>query len=93
MKSIHKHMIDACVSKGSGPRCEIFGRVSLRLSVHLSSCTHWFCVAPAPVQHCYVARAKIGYCDHDACANLLGVSVAYDGIGTGHFGSRTDLFA
>ena len=33
---------------------------------------------------------KIGYCDHDARANLLGVSAAHAGIRAGHFGSRTD---
>ena len=35
----HAYTIDARVSKSSGPRCEIVGRVSRRLSVHLSSCT------------------------------------------------------
>ena len=88
--STHNHIIDACVSKSSGPRCEIVGRVSRRLSVHLSSCTYGFCFTPAPVQQCNAARAIIGYCDHGMRANLLGVSVAYDGIRTGHFGSRTD---
>ena len=63
-KSTHRHLIDACVSKSSGPRCEIVGRVSRRLSVLLSSCTHGFCVAPAPLQHCYAARAKKCYCHH-----------------------------
>ena len=55
----------------------------------MSSCTHGFCVAPAPVQHCHAARAKIGYCHHGTRANLLGVSVVC-GIRTGHFGSRTE---
>ena len=87
---IHSHIIDACVSKSSGLRCEIVGRVSRRLIVHLSSCTHGFCVAPAPVQNCNEARAILGHCDHSMRANLLGVSVAYEGIRTGLFGSRTD---
>ena len=59
-------------------------------NVHLSSCTHWFYVALAPVQHCNAARAIIGYCDHGMRANLSGVSVAYDGIRKGHFGTWTD---
>ena len=51
---------------------------------------HGFCVAPAPVQHCNAARAVLGYCDHGLRANLLGVSVACEGVRTGPFGSRTD---
>ena len=88
-KCPHKQKIDACVSKSSDPRCEIDGRVSRRLSVHLSSCTHGFCVAPALAQH-WLRHAQLGHCDHSARAYLLGVSVAYVGIRTGHYGSRTD---
>ena len=78
--STHSQIIYACVSKSSGPRCEIVDRVGRRWIVHLSSCTHGFCVAPAPVQHCYAARAILGYCDHGVRANLLGVSVANEGV-------------
>ena len=90
VSNAHAHTIDGCVSKSSGQRCGIVGRVSRRLSVHLSSCTHGFCVAPAPVQHSFASRALLGYCDHGVRAHLVGVSVANDGILTGHFGSRTD---
>ena len=72
------------MSKSSDSLCEVDGSVSRRLVVHLSSCTHGFCVAPAPVQQCSPARAVHGYCDHRVCARLLGFSVACDGIRAGH---------
>ena len=68
---------------------EVCNQKEKRLIVHLSSGTHGFCVANAPVQHRNAARAILGYCDHGMRA-CPWVSVAYDGIRTGHFGSRTD---
>ena len=60
--STHTYTIDACVSKSSGSRCEVDGRVGRQLIVHLSSCTRGFCVALALVQHCCPALAIHGYC-------------------------------
>ena len=35
-------------------------------------------------------HVQMGYCDHSCVCMPFGVSVACDGIRTGHFGSRTD---
>ena len=58
-ESTHMHIIDVRVLKRSGPRCGTAVSVSRQLSVHLSSCTHLFCVVPAPVLQWYVACAKL----------------------------------
>ena len=89
----HTCTIDACVSKSPCSRCEADGRVSRQLTVHLSSSDTRFCVAHAPLHFAFGQCAIHGYCDNRVCACLLGFSVAYDCIRTGHLGSRTRLFA
>ena len=77
----------------SSPRCEIVSIVSRRLIVIPSSCTHWFCVALAFVQHSNAGRPIFGYCDHGMRANLLGVSFAYEGFRSKPFRFTDRLFA
>ena len=60
----HAYTIDACVSKGSGSRCEVDGSVSRQLIVP-------FCVVLAPLHHCSRARAIHGYCVLDSRDSLL----------------------
>ena len=44
--------------------------VCRRLIVHLSSCTHGVCVAPAPSHHRSPAHAIHGYCCQCVCAHV-----------------------
>ena len=78
-KRTQGHIIDACVSKSSGPRREIVGIVSLRLNVSPSLCTcdlRRTCICTS----CLPAFALHGYCDEnlEACGATC----------TSHFGSR-----
>ena len=62
----HAYIIDACVSKSSCSRCEVYGRVGRRLIVHLSSCTRFLrrtctCTTSSPAYSGWSKRATRGY--------------------------------
>ena len=70
--------------------------ITVRLQTSWGSLLHMMRAHTASASHLHLYNIDVRhvqkheYCDHNMPANLLGVSVAFDGIPTSHFGSRTD---